>query len=128
MKAILYFLISICLIELALEECFTIKPSSVEECENKKTSGNRCCYVEYRTNRDPNYTSLCVEVKKEDIKDGHHEATISLIETGNYTGSGWNQTILEKFRNYSSIDKFDCQGNYISKSLFMFSIFYFIFN
>ena len=125
MKAMIYFLISICLIKLALEECFTVKPSSVDECESKKTSGNKCCYVEYRTDRDDEYTSLCVEVKNEDIKDGHHEATIGLIESGNYTGSGWNESILERFRNYSSIDKFDCKGNYIS--LFMFSIFLILF-
>ena len=123
MKAMIYFLISICLIKLALEDCFTIAPLSVKECEDKKTSGNKCCYVEYRTNFDPEYKSLCVEVIKDDIKEGHHEATITLIESGNYTGSGWNETVLSKFRNYSSIDKFDCKGNYISKSLFMLSIF-----
>ena len=127
MKAMIYFLICIYIIKLTLEECFTVEPSSTEECENKKTSGNKCCYVEFRTNRDPEYKTLCVEVTNADIKDGHHEATITLIETGNYTGSNWNQSILERFRNYSSIDKFDCKGNYISKSLFMLSIFLILF-
>ena len=127
MKAMIFFLISICLINIALEECFTEGPKSVSECESKKSSGTRCCYVEYRTNLDEEYKSLCVEVIKDDIKDGHHEATIGLIESGNYTGSGWNNTILEYFQNYSSIDKFDCKGNYISKSLFMLSIFLILF-
>ena len=127
MKAIVYFLISICLIRLTLEECFTVKPSNVDECESKKTSGNKCCYVEYIKVNTSEYTSLCVEVKKDDIKDGHHEATIALIEDGNYTGSGWNETILSYFRNFSSIDKFDCKGNYISNSLFLISIFLILF-
>ena len=123
MKAIIYFTISLCLIKIALEQCYTENPGSVDECKSKKQSGSKCCYVEYRNNKSPNYTSLCVEVINKDIKDGYHEATIIEIEGGNYTGSNWNQTIMNKFRDYSSIDIFDCKGNFISKSMFIFSCF-----
>ena len=123
MKAIIYFLISVCLIKISLEQCFSENPSSVDECKAKKQSGKKCCYVEYRTNKNANYTSLCVEVINKDIKDGHHEATIIEIENGNYTGSEWDETVMEKFRDYSSIDIFDCKSNFLSKSMNIFICF-----
>ena len=122
MKATIYFLICICLINLSLEDCFTENPSAVSECESKKRSGYKCCYVEYRTNLVAEYKSVCVEVNNSLIKDGLHEQTIKNIESGNFTSSGWDETVLAKFRDYASIDKFDCKGNYISK-LFIFSCF-----
>ena len=127
MKAIIYFLLSICLFKITLEQCFTENPSGVDECKAKKQSGRKCCYVEYRNNKNPNYTSLCVEIINKDIKDGHHEATIIEIENGNYTGSNWTENVMEKFRDYSSIDNFDCKGNFISKSIFLFSCFLILF-
>ena len=67
------------------------------------------------------YDTVCVEIVKDDIKSGHHEATIISIEGGNYTGSNWNETIMEKFRDYSTISTFDCKGNHFTKSLVLLS-------
>ena len=73
------------------------------------------------------YSTLCIEVIKDDIKSGHHEATIISIEDGNYTGSNWNETIMEKFRDYSTISEFDCKSNYMSKSLIFLSSLFILF-
>ena len=121
MKEIIYFLVCISLINISIEDCYTENPGSVSVCESKKRSGYKCCYVEYRTNKVAEYNKLCVEVENSQIKDGMHEATMKEIEGGNFTGSGWNETIMEKFRDYASIDNFDCKANYISKLLFRFS-------
>ena len=126
MKAMIYFLVSICFIKIIVGECYTENPADEKTCKEKERDGYRCCYVEYRTDRDENYTKLCVEVIKDDIKSGHHEATIISIEEGNYTGSNWNETIMEKFRNYSSINIFDCKANFLFKSLFIFSLLFII--
>ena len=124
MKNLIFFLLSACLLKITVGQCFTENPSSVDQCSNQKTDDYRCCFVEYRTNRNTEYKTLCVGVNKTQIKGGHHEETIKLIESGNYTGSGWNDTILEKFRSYSSIDNFDCKGNYLLESLFLLSLFF----
>ena len=121
MKKLLFLIISICLIKIIVGQCFTIEPSNVDECEKQEDSIYRCCYVTYRNNIDPDYKTICIGINKTDIKSGHHEETIKKIESGNYTSSNWNQTISNLFKNYSSIDNFDCQGNYISKSLLLFS-------
>lgn len=120
MKKIIYFLlVSFCLIVSINSECFK-KDAKEGECEGRKTSGKFCCFVNYRTNKDPNYKTACVEVIKEDIKKGHHEATIPLIEKGNYTNSGWPDEVMELFRDYSSIRKFDCKSNYLTISFLAF--------
>ena len=103
MKASIYFLICSCLINIALEKCYTENPGSKDIYEFKKQSGTKYCYVEYRNNKSPNYTSLCVEVINKDIKEGH-EANIIEIEKGNNTGSNWNETFMDKFRDYLKID------------------------
>ena len=121
MKKLIYFLICLYLIKIIVGQCFTENPSSVEQCKSQKTDDFRCCFIEYRTNKDPEYKKLCVGVNKTDIKKGRHEETIKNIETGNYTNSGWNSTIIQKFKDYCSIDNFDCKENYISKSLFLLS-------
>ena len=127
MKTLIYFLISICLLKMISGECYTENPSNVKTCESKKRNGHRCCLVEYRTDRDPEYKKLCVEIKDEDIEKGKHEATMILIEGGNYTNSDWNETIMEKFRNYSTISNFDCNATFLYKSLFLFSLLFIIF-
>ena len=121
MKETIYFLIGVCLLNMSVEDCYTEDPGSVKVCEDKKRSGFKCCYVEYRTNKVAEYNKLCVEVNNSLIKDGLHEKTIKDIESGNFTSAGWSDEIMEKFRDYASIDKFDCKGNYISKILFMLS-------
>ena len=121
MKKVVYLLIFTSIIKLISGQCYTENPTDSNSCGNKKTDTHRCCYVKYRTDRDPEYKTLCVEVVNEDIKSGHHEATIISIESGNYTGSNWTEALMEKFRNYSSINEFDCKGNFISRSLLFFS-------
>ena len=121
MKTLLFLILSICLIKIIEGQCFTPNPSSVDECESQEDSTFRCCYVTYRNDNDTTYKTICIGVNKTDIKSGHHEETIKKIESGNYTNSNWNETIMNLFREYSSIDNFDCKGNYISKSLLLFS-------
>ena len=122
MKEAIYFLICVCLLNISVEDCYTEDPGSVNVCESKKRSGFKCCYVEYRTNKVAEYNKLCVEVNNSLIKDGLHEKTIKDIESGNFTSAGWSDEIMEKFRDYASIDKFDCKGNYISKLLLFSSL------
>ena len=121
MKNILFILISATIFKISYEQCFSEKPSSADVCSSKKRDGYKCCYVEYKNNKMSDYDTACVEIVKDDIKSGHHEATIISIEDGNYTGSNWNETIMEKFRDYSTINTFDCKGNYITKTLFLFT-------
>ena len=122
MKKLLFLIISICLIKIIKGQCFTLNPSSVDECKKQEDSTYRCCYVTYTNNfMNSTYKTICIGVNKTDIKSGHHEETIKKIESGNYTNSNWNETLMDLFRNYSSIDNFDCKGNYISKSLLLFS-------
>ena len=102
-------------------------PSSTDTCNNRKRDGYKCCYVEYKNNRMSDYATLCVEVIKDDIKSGNHEATILAIEGGNYTGSAWNETIMEKFRDYCTISVFDCKGRYLSETLIFLSFLLIIF-
>ena len=75
-----------------------------------------------RTNKVAEYNKLCVEVNNSLIKDGLHEKNIKDIESGNFTSAGWSDEIMEKFRDYASIDKFDCKGNYISILLLLSSL------
>ena len=121
MKNILFILISATIFKIAYEQCFSEKPSSADVCNSKKRDGYKCCYVEYKNNKMSDYDTACVEIVKDDIKSGHHEATIISIEDGNYTGSNWNETIMEKFRDYSTINTFDCKGSYITKTLVLFT-------
>ena len=97
------------------------KPANANTCNSRKRDGYKCCYIEYKNNMMSEYSTLCVEVIKDDIKSGHHEATILDIEAGNYTGSKWDESIMEKFRNYSTISEFDCKGRYLSQGLFFLS-------
>ena len=127
MKYLLFILISVLLLKIAYEQCYTEKPSSADTCHGKKRDGFKCCYVEYKNNRMSNYSTLCVEITKDDIKSGHHEATIILIEGGNYTGSNWTENIMENFRDYSTISEFDCKSNYMSKSLIFLSSLFILF-
>ena len=115
MKNIVYCIILLCLIKIIINQCYMENPSSADTCNDRKRDGYKCCYIEYKNNRMSNYSTLCVEVIKDDIKSGHHEATIILIEGGNYTGSDWNETIMEKFRDYSTVSEFDCKGKYLSE-------------
>ncbi len=121
MKYIFLILISATIFKIAYEQCFIEKPSNADVCNNRKRDGHKCCFVEYKNNKMSDYDTVCVEIVKDDIKSGHHEATIISIEGGNYTGSNWNETIMEKFRDYSTISTFDCKGNHITKSLFLLS-------
>ena len=123
----LFILISALLLEVSYEQCYTVKPSNADSCHSKKRDGFKCCFIEYKNNRMSDYSTLCVEVTKDDIKSGHHEATIISIEEGNYTGSNWNETIMENFRDYSTISEFDCKSNYMSKSLFFLSSLFILF-
>lgn len=116
MKEIIYFLlVSLCLLVSVKSDCYMLNPKE-GDCKGRKTGDSYCCYVHFRTNRDPTFKTLCVDVIKDDIKKGHHEATIQLIEKGNYTGSKWNDTVMENFRDYSSINKFDCKSSYLTFS------------
>ena len=114
MNKLLVIFISLGLLGLISGDCFIENASSGEDCEKRAVGDDYCCFVEYRTNLDATYKKVCVPVKEDDIKDGKFEETITTIEGGNYTGSGWNETILSKFRNYSSIHEFDCKGNFVS--------------
>ena len=119
MKVFTLVLISICLLKLVVGECYNENPGQVSTCEKEKSGNSRCCLVEFRNNFSPDYRKICVPIKEEDIADGKFEATVKLIETGNYTGSNWSDTILANFRNYSSIDNFDCKGEYLSKIFYL---------
>ena len=121
MKYILIILISVTIFKIGYEQCFSEKPSSVDVCTNKKRDGYKCCFVEYKNNKMSDYDTVCLEIVKDDIKSGHHEATIIDIEGGNYTGSNWDETVMEKFRDYATISNFDCKGSYIFKSLVLLS-------
>ena len=121
MKKLLFLILSICLIEIIVGQCFTLDPSSVDECEKQEDSTYRCCYVTYRNLTNSTYKTICVGINKTDIKSGHHEETIKKIESGNYTNTNWTSELKEIFNNYTSIDNFDCEGDYISKSLLLFS-------
>ena len=127
MKTLFSFLIFLYLIQAILSDCYQVSPGGVSNCENAKSGDDYCCYVEFRNNRSENYRTLCVPIKKDDIEDGKFEETIGTIEGGNYTGSGWNETILENFRYYSSINNFDCKGNFLSDVMKLYSLILFIF-
>ena len=127
MKNIVYCIISLCMIKIIISQCYTENPSNADTCSNKKRDGYKCCYIEYKNNRMSDYATLCVEVIKDDIKSGHHEATILSIEDGNYTGSNWNETIMDKFREYSTISEFDCKGKYLTETLIFLSFLLIIF-
>ena len=121
MKNMVYFLLSISLLKMILGQCYAENPSNVDTCSNKKGDNLYCCYVEYRTDKNANYTTLCLPFNKTEIKKGKHEQTIISIEEGNFTGYYWFQNYTEKFKNYASINTFDCKGTFISKSLFFFT-------
>ena len=121
MKKIVYLLLFTSIIKMISGQCYTEGPTDPKSCDSKKRDGYRCCYIKYRNDRDPEYKTLCVEVIKKDIKSGRHEQTILDIEAGNYTGSNWSETLMNKFRNYSSVNDFDCKGTFISKSLIILS-------
>ena len=127
MKKLFSVFICLYLIQSIKSECFNENPSGVSTCEGAKSGSTYCCYVEYRTDLDANYKRLCIPVIKDDIKDGKFEETIGTIEGGNYTGSGWNETILSKFKNYASIAEFDCKGNYLYQVMFLFILLLFVF-
>ena len=122
MKKIFSVLISFYLIQSILCECYKENPSGVGECESAKTDSVYCCFVEFRTNKDANYKKVCIPVKEDDIEEGKFEETMGVIELGNYTGSEWNNTILQNFRDYASIDNFDCKGNYLTSIMSLFSL------
>ena len=121
MNKLLFLIISICLIKIIVGQCYTENPSNVDQCEKQEDKTYRCCYVTYRTDLDPEYKTICIGVNKTDIKKGHHEETIKKIESCTYNTSNWNVTLQNLFKNFSSIDKFDCKGKYISNSLLLFS-------
>ena len=127
MNKLFVILISFSLIEFILGQCFMENATNGEECEKRHTGDDYCCYVEYRTNKDATYKKLCVPVIEDDIEDGKFEETIISIEGGNYTGSQWNETILEKFRDYASIHEFDCKGNYVSNFMMVIYLMIIIF-
>ena len=127
MKNIVYCIISLCMIKIIISQCYMENPSSADTCSDRKRDGYKCCYVEYKNNKMSDYATLCVEVIKDDIKSGHHEATILSIEDGNYTGSNWNETIMDKFRDYSTISEFDCKGRYLTETLIFLSFLFIIF-
>ena len=127
MKALFSFVISLYLLQAILCDCYNENPTSVSDCENAKSGDEYCCYVTFRNNRDPAYRSICIPVKEDDIEDGKFEETMGNIEGGNYTASGWNDAILENFRDYSSIDNFDCKGNYLSNIMMLCSLLFIIF-
>ena len=107
--------------------CFNTNPSGVADCEKQKSNNEYCCYVEYRTDRNANYTKACVRVKNEDIEDGKFEETMGTIEGGNYTSSGWTTEEMAIFQNYSSIWEFNCKGNFVSNSAILISLIFIIF-
>ena len=123
MNKLLFLLISICLIKIIVgeKECFNRNATSVDDCENKGNKTYSCCYVTYRNDNDSEYKSICIEINKTDIKKGHHEETIKKIESGSYNTSNWDEERQKLFKNYSSIDNFDCKGKYISNSLLLLS-------
>ena len=120
MKNMVYFLLIISLLKLISGQCYALNPPNVETCSNKKGDNLYCCYIEYRTN-NKSYSTICLPFNKTEIKSGKHEQTIISIEEGNFTGHYWTQNYTEKFKNYSSINTFDCKGTFISKSLFFFT-------
>ena len=127
MKALFSVLISLYLIPLILNACYQENPSSVSQCENAKSGSDYCCLVEFRTDSNSEYRKLCVPIKEDDIEDGKFEETIGTIEGGNYTGSNWDETISANFKNYASIDNFDCEGSYLYYAMMLFSLILFLF-
>ena len=121
MKKMIYLLISIYSIKLISGQCFSYNPSNKEACNSKETDSTRCCYIEYRTDIDSNYKTVCLEFLVDDIKKGLHEKTIQEVEGGTYNATNWNDTMKGIFKNYASINDFDCKGKFISKSLLLFS-------
>ena len=121
MDKLLFLMISLCLIKIIVGQCYNDTPSSVEECERQEDENFRCCYVEYRTQSNSTYKTICIGINRTEIKSGHHEETIRNIEKGTYNGSNWNENHTQYFNETCSIDIFDCKGNYISKSFLLFS-------
>ena len=128
MNKLFSVLILLYLIQSITSQCYKQNPSSVSECENSKTNDAYCCLVDFRTNKDTTYKKVCVPVINDDIEDGKFEETIGIIEGGNYTGSNWDATISANFKNYASIDNFDCEGSFLSYvMMLLFSLILFIF-
>ena len=121
MNKLLFLLISICLIKIIVGQCYVENSSSVDECEKQEDKNERCCYVTYRNDLDPEYKTICIGINKTDIKKGHHEENIKKIESGFYNTSNWNETLQDLFKNFASIDNFVCKGKYISNSLLLLS-------
>ena len=121
MKKMIFLLMFIYFIKLIIGQCITEKPANKDTCNSKNTDDKKCCFIEYRTNLNSNYTTICMEFLKEDIKKGLHEKTIKDIESGTYNASNWNDTMKNYFKDFSSISEFDCKGKFISKSLLLFS-------
>ena len=122
MSKLFVILISLGLIGIISGECFKENATSGEDCESRAESGHYCCLIEYRTNLDPNYKKVCVPIIEEDIEDGKYEETLGTIEGGNYTNSGWNETIMETFRDYASISEFDCKGYYFNNIMLLVNL------
>ena len=120
MKNMVYFLLIISLLKLISGQCYALNPPNVETCSNKKGDNLYCCYIEYRTN-NKSYSTICLPFNKTEIKSGKHEQTIISIEEGNFTGHYWTQNYSDNFKDYASINTFDCKGTFISKSLFFFT-------
>ena len=127
MKALFSVLISLYLIPAILNDCYQENPSTVSQCENAKSGSDYCCLVEFRTKENAEYRKVCVPIKADDIEDGKFEETVGTIEGGNYTGSNWDEKISANFKTYASIDKFDCEGKYLSNVMMLFFIILFIF-
>ena len=129
MRKMVIFLTSIfCIFKFifnASNDCFTdTRPTNKEDCSKRNAGKNfYCCYVDFRTDKNPNYQKLCVDVIEADIKDGMFEQTIKSIEAGSYNSSGWSRHEMAYFSNYASINEFDCKSNYLTVSLLLLSLF-----
>ncbi len=126
MNVLKKILLCLTLVTLVQSVCYKQNVNSVEECEDQESllnSSYYCCFVEFRTNKNKDYKKVCVDVRPEDIKDGHHEVTIPAIEGGNYTASGWTPDMLENFKEFSSIRTFDCKSSHLLiTKMFLFII------
>ena len=117
MKVMATSLVLLCAFQYILgDNCFTdVRPSSSSDCEKRgNTDQDYCCYVEYRTNKDKEYTKLCVNVRKKDVDKGMFEQVMQTIESGNYSSAEWTDTQKGYFSDYSSINEFICKSNYLT--------------
>ena len=122
MKYLFTILISFLLIKYIITQCYTVDPPKATTCEKHETKKQRCCFVEFRTNKNDTYRKLCVPVNKDEIKSGHHEETMIKIESGLYNGSNWNEEIMANFKDFASIHTFDCKSNFLAHSLTFISL------